>query len=86
MLDGVWSWSRLPKRRFSMLKTRVLSVLALVAALSLAPFAEASAADLQKSPGGSLGLVEYLEAGIDSIWESIAAVWTDVGPRMDENG
>jgi hypothetical protein len=86
MLDGVWPWSRLPKRRFSMLKTRVLSVLALVAALSLAPFAEASAADLQKSPGESVGLVEYLEEGIDSIWESLAAVWGDVGPRMDENG
>lgn len=69
-----------------MLKTRVFPVLALVAALSLAPFAEASAADLQESPGGSLGLVEYLEAEIDSIWESLAAVWADVGPRMDENG
>ena len=69
-----------------MLKTRVFPVLALVAALSLAPFAEASAADLQESTGGSLGLVEYLEEGIDSIWESLAAVWADVGPRMDENG
>lgn len=69
-----------------MLKTRVVPVLALVAALSLAPFAEASAADLQQSSGGSLGLVEYLEAGIGSVLESLAAVWADVGPRMDENG
>lgn len=69
-----------------MLKTRVLPVLALVAALSLAPFAEASADRLRESPGGSLGLVEYLEAEIDSWWESLTAVWADVGPRMDENG
>lgn len=69
-----------------MLKTRVLPVLALVAALSLAPSAEASAADLLEPSGGSLGLVEYLEDGLDSILESLAAVWADVGPRMDENG
>lgn len=69
-----------------MLKTRVFPVLALVAALSLAPLAEASADGLQESPGGSLGLVEYLEAEINSIWESLAAIWADVGPRMDENG
>ena len=69
-----------------MLKTRVLPVLSLVAVLSLAPFAEASAADLQQPSGGSLGLVEYLEAGIGSLLESVAAIWADVGPRMDENG
>lgn len=69
-----------------MLKTRVVPVLALVAALTLTPFAEASAAEAQKSSEGSLALVESLEAGIVSLWETVAAIWADVGPRMDENG
>lgn len=69
-----------------MLKSRVLPVLALVTALSLTPFAQASATEAQTPPEGGLGLIESLEAGIVSLWETVAAIWTDVGPRMDENG
>ena len=69
-----------------MLKSRVLPVLALVAVLSLTPFAQASATESQQPSGGTFGLMEILEAEIVSVWEAVAGVWADVGPRMDENG
>jgi hypothetical protein len=69
-------------------RRRTLSVLALTAALSLAPFAEAMAAPSR----GASGLKARVGAGITSLWQAISplgilkGIIADVGSRWDPNG
>ncbi len=69
---------------FQTMARRCFPVLALTAALCLSPLASASAAtaDAQEGPG----LLAQVEAQIVLIWDSLRGVWTNVGPRMDDNG
>lgn len=66
---------------------RTLSVLALTAALSLAPFSEAMAA-----PKRSSGLKSRISSGITSLWQAVSplgllkGIIADVGSRWDPNG
>jgi hypothetical protein len=67
---------------------RVVPVLALTAALSLVPLADASAArgrTARKVPAG-VSLLAQLEAKIASFLDTLEAIWGDAGPRMDDNG
>jgi hypothetical protein len=66
-------------------KTRLFPVFTLLAVLSLAPFAHASAAEGDGS-GESLDLVARVEAGIVSLWTSVSGIWGEVGVRIDDNG
>ena len=68
---------------------RVVPVLVLSAALSLAPLADASAARTRTAPKkkatGTLLLVQ-IEAQLSSFWGALQAIWGDAGVRMDDNG
>lgn len=67
---------------------RTLSVLALTAALSLAPFSQAMAAPKRSSAG----LKSRISAGITSFWQAVSplgvlkGIVADVGSRWDPNG
>lgn len=66
---------------------RSLSVLALTAVLSLAPFSEAMAAPSRKAPG----LKARISAGLTSLWGLspigiLKEILADVGSRWDPNG
>jgi hypothetical protein len=63
---------------------RAVSVLLLTAALSLAPLASASAAAEEAADG--ISLLAQVEAGIVLLWDALKGTWSDVGPRMDDNG
>ena len=69
---------------------RVFTVLALAAALSLVPLADASAArarTVRKAPSVFQLLVVQFEARVVSLWEALQeTVRGDAGPRMDDNG
>ena len=68
---------------------RVVPVLALTAALSLLPLADASAARARnagKQPSGLSLLVAHVEAQISSLWAAVQDVWSNAGVRMDDNG
>jgi hypothetical protein len=70
---------------------RVVPVLALTAALSLLPLADASAARSRgprsrPEPAGTSLLVQ-LAAELVSFWDSLLPTsWSDAGIRMDPNG
>lgn len=69
---------------------RVVPVLALAAALSLLPLADASAARVRAArstpkPAG-ISLLVQLEAEISSLWDALQTIWSDAGVRMDDNG
>lgn len=67
---------------------RVVPVLALTAALSLLPLADASAArgrTARKAPV-RVSLLAQLQAQIVSFLDTLDAIWGDAGPRMDDNG
>lgn len=68
---------------------RVVPVLALTAALSLVPLADASAArarTAKRVPSG-FSLLVQVQAQLASLLDVLeAAVWRDAGPRMDDNG
>ncbi len=69
---------------------RVVSVLALTAALSLLPLANASAARVRTArstpkPAG-ISLLVQLGAEITSLWDALETIWSDAGVRMDDNG
>ena len=68
---------------------RVVPVLALTAALSLLPLADASAARARTArtpkPAG-ISLLGPLEAKVASLWGAIQTIWSDAGVRMDDNG
>lgn len=67
---------------------RVVPVLALTTALSLAPLADASAArgrTARKVPA-AVSLLAQLQAQITSFLDALGATWGDAGPRMDDNG
>jgi hypothetical protein len=91
MLDGVWP-SRRPKKgdhsMFQPKARRVVPVLALTAALSLVPLADAFAArgTTGKKPSGLSLLAAHVEAQISSLWAVLQDVWSDAGVRMDDNG
>ena len=67
---------------------RMLSVLALTAGLSLAPFSEATAAPSRSASG----FKARVSAGITSLWQAISpfgilkGIVADVGSRWDPNG
>lgn len=67
---------------------RSLSVLALSAVLSLAPFSEAMAAPSRKASG----LKSRISAALTSLWQGLSPIGTlqeiiaDVGSRWDPNG
>jgi hypothetical protein len=91
MLDGVWSSSRPRKGDHFMFQPKarpIVTVLALTAALSLVPLADASAARARtagKEPS-RMSLLVQIEAQLASIWSSLEGIWADAGPRMDDNG
>jgi hypothetical protein len=91
MLDGVWSSGRPQKGDHSMFQPkarRIVPVLALSAALSLIPLADASAARVRaarKEPA-RVSLLMQIAAQIASIWSVLETIWADAGPRMDDNG
>jgi hypothetical protein len=92
MLDGVWPSSRPQKGDRSMFqpKARIVSVLALTAALSLLPLADASAARVRTArstpkPSG-FSLLVQLGAEVASFWDALQTIWSDAGVRMDDNG
>lgn len=70
--------------------SRVVPVLALTAALSLVPLADASAARARadrQAPSVLQMLAMQLEAGAASLWGMVQeAIRRDAGPRMDDNG
>jgi len=63
---------------------RCFPVLALTAALCLSPLVSASAATADTPEGP--GLLAQIEAQVLLIWDALRGAWTDVGPRMDDNG
>jgi hypothetical protein len=69
-------------------RRRSLSILALTAALSLAPFSEAMAAPSR----GAAGFKARVSAGITSLWQAVSplgilkGIIADVGSRWDPNG
>jgi hypothetical protein len=68
----------------------VVPVLALTAALSLLPLADASAARVRAArstpkPAG-VSLLVQLGAEISSLWGALQTIWSDAGVRMDDNG
>lgn len=69
---------------------RVVPVLALTAALSLVPLADASAARARagrQAPSVLQRLAMQLEAGAVSLWVALQeTIRGDAGPRMDDNG
>lgn len=69
---------------------RVVHVLALTAALSLLPLAEASAArarTARREPAAGISWLAQLQVQLASLWGAVeAAVWGDAGVRMDPNG
>ena len=70
---------------------RVVSVLALTAALSLLPLADASAARGSRAarikPAAKVSLLVQLAAELASLWDSLVPpIWSDAGVRMDDNG
>jgi hypothetical protein len=92
MLDGVWLSGRPRKGDYSMIQPkarRVVPVLALTAALSLVPLADASAArtrTARSQPAGMSLLVQLMEQ-LASLWSSLQPPgWSDAGVRMDPNG
>ena len=68
---------------------RIVPVLALTAALSVVPLADASAArarTARTAPSG-FSLLMQVQAQLASLWDALeAAVWGDAGVRMDPNG
>jgi hypothetical protein len=93
MLDGVWPVGPAEKRRLFMFQPkarRVVPILALIAALFLAPLADASAAParaVRQTPSLFHLLVIQLEAKVGSLWTSLQeSIQGDAGPRMDDNG
>ncbi|HYU36210.1 MAG TPA: hypothetical protein VEW48_28970 [Thermoanaerobaculia bacterium] len=66
------------------LKTRTFPLIALTAALTLAPLAEASAAASPEP--AETGFMAQLEEQISLVVSTLQAILTDVGPRMDDNG
>jgi hypothetical protein len=92
MLDSVWPSTRPKKGDHSMFQPkarRIAPLLALTAALSLLPLADASAAararTVRRGTTGISWLVQ-IEAQISSIWTSLQGIWSDAGVRMDDNG
>ena len=69
---------------------RIVPVLALAAALSLVPLADASAAraarSKTKAKPARVSLLVQLEAQLTSLWGALEAIWSDAGVRMDDNG
>ncbi len=69
---------------------RVVPVLALTAALSLLPLADASAArarTARSQPAAGVSLLVQLAAELSSLWDSLLSTyWSDAGIRMDPNG
>lgn len=69
---------------FQIKARRIVPVLALTAALTLFPLASASADTAEASD--ALALLAQIEEKIVSIWNALREPWTNVGPRMDDNG
>ena len=71
-------------------RRRVVPVLALTAALSLVPLADASAARtraVRQTPSVFQLLAIQFEAKVVSLWTSfLETTRGDAGPRMDDNG
>jgi len=70
---------------------RVVPVLALTAALSLIPLADASAARGSRAaksrPAAKVSLLVQLAAELASLWDALVpTIWSDAGVRMDDNG
>ena len=68
---------------------RIVSVLALTAALSLLPVADASAARMRtakKPKPAGISLLVQLQAELTSLWGVLQTIWSDAGVRMDDNG
>ena len=66
------------------LKARAFPLIALTAALSLVPLAEASAATGPEP--AETGFIAQLKEQISLIVSTVESIVGDVGPRMDDNG
>lgn len=67
----------------------VLPVLVLTAALALLSAADASAGR-ERAPrqvsATSISMMTMVKAYIVTLWDSLAPMWGEAGPRMDDNG
>jgi hypothetical protein len=68
---------------------RVVPVLALTAALSLLPLADASAArahTARPQQPARMFLLAQIEVQLTSFWTVLEGIWDNSGSRMDDNG